>query len=89
MKLRILALTLFTVMYSCKEEKPTVNEKTIVALDNLFTDFHEFKLEINPLEATRSGDGAYNDYLPNYISDAHQQKLVEKLYRFFGAYCQY
>lgn len=77
MKLRILALTLFAIMYSCKEEKHTVNEKTIVALDNLFTDFHEFKLEINPLEATRSGDGAYNDYLPNYISDAHQQKLVE------------
>ncbi|PCJ94439.1 MAG: DUF885 domain-containing protein [Flavobacteriaceae bacterium] len=77
MKLRILVLFFFTIVYSCKENNPQLNNDTIVVLDVLFDDFHEFKLKINPLEGTRSGDGTYNDYLPNYISDAHQQKLLE------------
>ncbi|NJB72602.1 uncharacterized protein (DUF885 family) [Saonia flava] len=84
MKLRLLLLTLIVLILSCKEEKSTTKEDATIVLDSLFEAFHKFKLEINPLEATRAGDSSYNDYLPNYISDAHQQKLLEKYTQFLS-----
>ena len=73
------------VISSCKQEKSKETTKTTVDVNSLFTAFHEFKLEINPLESTRSGDGRYNDYLANYISDAYQEKLIASYTQFLDA----
>jgi uncharacterized protein (DUF885 family) len=38
-------------------------------LDQLYTDFWEATLKLNPIQATFVGDPRYNDQLPNFLSD--------------------
>jgi len=39
-------------------------------LQDLMKTYHEETLKMNPVGATYQGDSRYNDYLPNYLSDA-------------------
>ncbi len=41
-------------------------------LDQLYTDFWEATLKLNPIEATFVGDPRYNDQLPNFLSDDYR-----------------
>ncbi len=51
------------------------NEQTTTAIENLFHNYHEFKLRINPLEATKGGESKYNGQVANYISDKYINDL--------------
>jgi uncharacterized protein (DUF885 family) len=50
----------------------------IPSIDKLFKDYHQFKLSINPIEATNAGIEGYNDKLVNYISkDVQVGQIIE------------
>lgn len=72
-------LVLSLVFFLGCSDQPTqksVTQKDTV--EQLFTDFYEFKKSINPIEATKAGYPDYNDTLVNYISDAHQDFLLKE-----------
>ncbi len=64
----------------CKEAP----KERVVAEDSalLFSDYQEFKLKINPIEATKAGYSQYNDTIANYISTTYQ-KHVHRQYQSF------
>lgn len=43
-------------------------------LDQLFEDYFEASLALNPIQATFIGDPRYNDQLPNFFSESYRQK---------------
>ncbi len=58
-------------------EQASQSSETPTELDQLFADYHQFKLEINPIEATKGGYQEYNDSIANYVSDQYQMYLQE------------
>ncbi|ALM07729.1 hypothetical protein SB49_07875 [Sediminicola sp. YIK13] len=70
-----LLLLLFCTACKNKEEKVAVVE--VIPIDSLFQEYYQFKLRINPLEATKSGVTGYNDVLADYISKPYQEDLEE------------
>ena len=49
--------------------QPAVDVAAITAqLDQLYADFWEASLQLNPMQATFIGDTRYNDQLPNFFS---------------------
>ncbi|MEP2023627.1 MAG: DUF885 domain-containing protein [Reichenbachiella sp.] len=48
-------------------ESSTTDQVELVSVDSLFDAYHQFKLRINPLEATNAGLEGYNDELVNYL----------------------
>lgn len=46
-------------------------------LDQLYKDFWEESLKLNPLQATFVGDPRYNDQLPNFLSPQYHQRTHE------------
>jgi uncharacterized protein (DUF885 family) len=55
------------------------------SVDDLFDDYYEFKLRINPVEATKLGESGYNDYLANYISTEYRVDLIQEYESFLDA----
>ena len=64
MRTSILLLLTVALVFSCTTSTPTEQ------LHNLMQSYHEETLKMNPVGATYQGDTRYNDYLPNYLSDA-------------------
>ena len=60
---------------SCKGPNGDVNKTEDIAV--LFDDYQEFKLGINPIEATKAGYNQYNDTIANYVSEEYQKYLRE------------
>ena len=58
-------------------EQASQSSETPTELDQLFAEYHQFKLEINPIEATKAGYQEYNDTIANYVSDQYQTYLQE------------
>jgi uncharacterized protein (DUF885 family) len=58
----------------CKE-KETISEN-VEDISTLFDDYQEFKLRINPIEATKAGYTEFNDTIANYVSDTYQDHLL-------------
>jgi uncharacterized protein (DUF885 family) len=54
-------------------------------VDELFADYYDFKLRVNPMEATKLGEVGYNDYIANYIAAEYRADLVEEYDRFLTA----
>jgi len=52
---------------------------------DLFAEYYEFKLRVNPVEATKLGEVGYDNYVANYISDEYQADLIAEYDRFLGA----
>ncbi|MGB5555131.1 MAG: DUF885 domain-containing protein [Flavobacteriaceae bacterium] len=69
---------LFILLFSCKENRSTENQKVAVPIDSVFHDFYEFKKNSNPIEATKAGFREYNDTIADYISDRYQAHAIEK-----------
>ncbi len=55
------------------------------AVEDLFADYYEFKLRVNPVEATKLGEVGYDDYVANYISTEYQADLIQEYDRFLDA----
>lgn len=64
--LSVLTLILF-ISCSTSPEEP---------IDVVFENYFQERLNFNPIESTISGDIAYNDTLPNLISDEYQTKQL-------------
>lgn len=81
-RLLVTALTFFIFLYGCKDSKKSLETNTVESLDALFEDYQVFKLEINPIEATKAGYAEYNDTIANYVSDEYQRHLLGYYERF-------
>lgn len=82
----IYMVVILFVFGSCQNKqtgKPS--EQNTVSIDSLFEAFHQFKLKINPLEATNIGLTEYNGSLVNYISEDIQTSMVEEYSQFLTA----
>ncbi len=72
----------FMLFLGCKEkETASTSEQNI---DVLFEDYQQFKLQINPIEATKAGYTAYNDTIADYVSTAYQNQLLAEYGEFLS-----
>lgn len=71
-----IALGLILLVTGCQNNQPSGNEVTTISVDSLFDAYHQFKLNINPIEGTNAGLPDYNDKLVNYISKDVQQDML-------------
>jgi len=55
------------------------------AVDELFRGYYDFKLRVNPVEASKLGEVGYDDYVANYISAEYQAELIREYERFLAA----
>lgn len=76
----VTVLALVVLLTGCTS-KPS-KENYAVAVDSLFRAYYDFKLRINPIEATKAGENQYNDKVANYISDPYLQDVEENYTRF-------
>lgn len=67
----LILLLIIIFLSACSSTKVYQNE----SVEELFTDYNEFKLQINPIESTKAGYTKYNDRVANYISNDHQAYL--------------
>lgn len=83
MTLRPLALSLALVLAACSPapDAPTAAQAQDVAapdrapqLQQLYADYWEASLALNPLGATFVGDSRYNDQLPDFFSAAYREQ---------------
>ncbi len=74
MTYRILVIIIsLSLLVGCKEAP----KETVIKEDSasLFSDYQQFRLEINPIEATKAGYTQYNDTIANYIATDYQNYL--------------
>ena len=62
------ALLVLLALTACAQQPKHAALTPTQALSQLFTDYWEESLAMNPLEATFVGDARYNDRLPNFLS---------------------
>lgn len=83
MKKIILSLLILTLVVSCKNDiKETITKTPNKEFNQFLKDYHEGKLQLNPINATYAGDNRYNDQFPNFLSDEYQLKTKD----FFTTY---
>lgn len=83
MKLFSTAIIALLVLFASCNNKPSKEDRA-VAVDSLFRAYYDFKLSINPIEATKAGENQYNDKVANYISDPYLQDVEESYSRFLN-----
>lgn len=71
------ALTLVVFAQACTSGQ-SEKEALETQVDQLFSDFYDFRLRINPLEASKGGDYRFNDRIANFISDEYQAELIRE-----------
>jgi uncharacterized protein (DUF885 family) len=74
----VLLFTCFIFFSGCKETTESNQSQASSDLELLFKDFQDFKLSINPIEATKAGYAAYNDTIADYVSYEYQEKLAQE-----------
>lgn len=86
-KLALAALAISILYTSGCQTKETSSKATteFVSVDSLFNAYHQFKLRINPIEATNAGLEGYNDKLVNYIDAEVQADMVASYSAFLQA----
>lgn len=77
------------LMTACSNEQPPAEPQTeaadpTVALNELFDEFFERGLELNPMRATRIGDYRYNDRLANTIGPEYREASHKMDEEFLG-----
>jgi uncharacterized protein (DUF885 family) len=82
-------IVLLTLLIGCKEKKPAPQHDDSASLDSLFQEYYQFKLHINPIEASKGGENKYNDHIANYISDPYQKDLITNYGQFLEAAKKY
>ncbi len=84
MKQHLIFIMLLMLVYGCKEETLKEHQSEVVSIATIFDDYYKFKDRINPIEATKGGNYAYNDVIANYISDDYQKDLKENYTQFLN-----
>jgi uncharacterized protein (DUF885 family) len=77
--LSAVALTMFATS-SVAEQRTTY-----ASVGDLFDAYYQFRLRINPTEATKLGENEFNGELSNYISDGYQQDSIREYTGFLAA----
>lgn len=80
-KFLLCTLVCFCLMISCEPRVKTPDNKAL--LEGLFKDYNEFKLAINPIEATKAGYAQLNDTITDYVSTNYLAHL-SKNYAMFS-----
>ena len=77
MKKYLFILSLFLCIACEDEKKPAsdVAEKSTQSFAEFLDSYYQKGLKLNPLNATFAGDNRYNDQFPNFLSDAHHEKM--------------
>ena len=70
-------LPLLLINIGCQKSNFS-NSKNEISIDSIFKSYYDFKLQTNPIEATKSGDNKYNDRIENYISKEYQDNLIHR-----------
>ncbi len=92
----VLAISLALAAQSAHARAPTAGgdavqsiapatDSTSRALNELFEQYFEESLQLNPLRATYIGDNRYNDSLPNFISPEYRARASEMNERYLAA----
>ncbi len=84
MKQHLIFIMLLMLVYGCKEETLKEHQSEVVSIAKIFDDYYKFKDRINPIEATKGGNYAYNDVIANYISDDYQKDLKDNYTQFLN-----
>ncbi len=84
MKQILIIILLLLLAYGCKEETSKEKTSEVISIDTIFNNYYKFKDRINPIEATKGGNYAYNDFIANYISDDYQEDLKENYTHFLN-----
>ncbi|WP_027075953.1 DUF885 domain-containing protein [Maribacter antarcticus] len=84
MKHRLILIMLLVLVYGCNEETSKEHTSEAASIATIFDDYYKFKDRINPIEATKGGNYAYNDVIANYISDDYQKDLKENYTQFLN-----
>ena len=71
----VLSVGLTVSVVACGDQSTDRLKSSTEQVHSIFDDYHDFKLAINPIEATKGGANDYNGYLVNYISDENQSSL--------------
>jgi len=69
----VLSFAWCLLLLGCKDQPKASPFKEDVGV--LFEDYQQFRLKINPIEATKAGYTAYNDTIANYVSDSYQKQV--------------
>ena len=79
MKINILScLVCIALFASCTStDNPKAEAPVVSNLDSLVKVYHEERLKLFPIDATAAGDNRYNDLLPNTLSKAYRNQLLE------------
>jgi len=87
MKMRTLlpALVAITILTGGCSNRSSNKQLSAEKVDSLFEAYYDFKLRINPVEATKIGENKYNDIVANYLSDAYQRELIDTYTQFLAA----
>ncbi|CAN5241866.1 DUF885 domain-containing protein [soil metagenome] len=83
----ILIILSFFIFSNCTNRSD--RQQVTTSVDSLFDAYYDFKLRINPIEATKAGENQYNDRVANYISDAYQRDLIQRYTGFLEAISKY
>lgn len=66
---------LLVFLTGCEKDEKVNDLSNEAKVDSLFQAYYDFKLRINPVEATKAGVNTFNDTLANYISEPYQNDL--------------
>ncbi|XLS28213.1 DUF885 domain-containing protein [Flavobacteriaceae bacterium M23B6Z8] len=77
MKTKLLGIFIsILIINACKEERPEdVTEVKLPPIEDVFFNYYQSNLRLNPIQATFAGDNRYNDELPIDISQEHKRKV--------------
>ncbi len=81
----ICVIILSFIAASCQQEEKAQPQERNPGIDSLFEAYNDFKLRINPIEATKAGESEYNDKVANYIADDYQADLKANYSAFLSA----
>ncbi|GAB1444932.1 DUF885 domain-containing protein [Flammeovirgaceae bacterium] len=81
-------IALLLIIFSNCTNAPTKDDH-IAAADSLFRAYYDFKLRINPIEATKAGENQYNDRVANYVSGPYLKEIEEKYTHFLNIIDRY
>lgn len=80
------------LLFSCKNETTTTEEKetvSVIPFGEMLDNYYEDGLKLNPLSATMAGDNRYNDQFPDALSPAYKAQVKAHFEAYKSALANY
>ncbi len=81
----LLLVLAILVLANCSTPPKEEVSNAPIPIDTLFEAFHDFRLRINPVEATKAGYNEFNSEIANFISDDYKNELIQQYNEFLAA----